>query len=140
MKVFLGGTCNESTWRQELILLLEIGYFDPVVEDWDEKAYQNELRERKECDFCLYVLTPKMTGFYSIAEVVDDSNKRPERTVFCVLEEDNDMVFDVGQLKSLEAIKKMVKVNGGKVFLNLTDVADYLNEKEDSIPNRKERC
>ena len=33
-KVFLGGTCNESTWRNELIPLLEnagVEYFNPVV-------------------------------------------------------------------------------------------------------------
>lgn len=32
-KVFLSGTCNESTWRDELIKLLEIDYFNPVVKD-----------------------------------------------------------------------------------------------------------
>ena len=33
-KVFLGGTCNGSTWREELIPILEINYFNPVVSDW----------------------------------------------------------------------------------------------------------
>lgn len=33
--------------------------------------------------------TPKMTGTYSIAEVIDDSNKRPDKTVFCILEFDD---------------------------------------------------
>jgi len=32
-KVFLGGTCNESTWRDELIPMLEIDYFNPVVDE-----------------------------------------------------------------------------------------------------------
>ena len=40
---------------------------------------EEEIKQRAECDFCLYVITPKMTGVYSIAEVVDDSNKRPEQ-------------------------------------------------------------
>lgn len=30
-RVFLGGTCNESTWRDELIKKLKIDYFNPVV-------------------------------------------------------------------------------------------------------------
>ena len=34
MKIFLGGTCNESTWRDELIPNLTIDYFNPVVKDW----------------------------------------------------------------------------------------------------------
>jgi hypothetical protein len=41
-KVFLGGTCNESTWRTELIGMLNgIDYFNPVVDDWTP-AHQDE--------------------------------------------------------------------------------------------------
>ena len=40
--VFLGGTCNNSTWRDKLIPLLKIDYFNPVVEDWTEEAQQIE--------------------------------------------------------------------------------------------------
>lgn len=128
MKVFLGGTCNESTWRDQLIPLLKIDYFNPVVDDWDEKAYQQELYERKSCDFVLYVITPKMTGVYSIAEVVDDSNKQPDKTLFCFVNDDETHKFDTGQIKSLEAVNKMVNKNGGKTFFNLTQIADYLNQ------------
>ena len=74
-KVFLGGTCNDSRWREELIEKLKIDYFNPVVENWDRRAQAIELHERNICDFCLYVITPKMTGVYSIAELIDDSNK-----------------------------------------------------------------
>ena len=34
MKVFLGGTCAESKWREKLIPLLKCDYFNPVVDDW----------------------------------------------------------------------------------------------------------
>lgn len=126
-KVFLGGTCNESTWRDILIDKLYINYFNPVVEDWTEECYKEELRQREICDYCLYVITPKMTGAYSIAEVVDDSNKRPEKTIFCFLESDEDKDFSLGQIKSLDKVGTMVENNGGKYFSNLDDVADYLN-------------
>lgn len=126
-KVFLGGTCNESSWREELIEQLKIDYFNPVVPDWTEEDYKRELKERKECDYCLYVITPKMTGVYSIAEVIDDSNKRPEKTIFCFLKEDENKRFDNGQIKSLDKVGEMVKINGGKYFKNLKEVADYLN-------------
>jgi len=126
-KVFLGGTCNNSTWRGELIPLLEIDYFNPVVTDWDSAAQERELRERETCDYVLYCITPKMTGVYSIAEVVDDSNKRPEKTLFLFLEKDEDVEFDKGQLKSLAAVGDLVKRNGGSVFSSLSDIAMYLN-------------
>lgn len=130
-KVFLGGTWNESEWRDKLIPRLKIDYFNPIVPDWTEEAYQEELYQRELCDYCLYVITPMMTGVYSIAEVVDDSNKRPEKTIFCFLKEDwegNDRKdFTVGQIKSLKKVGEMVRNNGG-VFLNtLGEVANYLN-------------
>ena len=49
-KVFLGGTCNESTWRDGLIEILEIDYFNPVVDDWTEECYREELRQRDSID------------------------------------------------------------------------------------------
>lgn len=129
-KVFLGGTCNESTWRDKLIPKLKIDYFNPVVEDWTPECQEREEKEKDICQFLLYVITPRMTGVYSIAEVVDDSNKRPKRTVFCMLEKDDDKTFDKGQLKSLEQVKKMVENNGAIVCKSLDEVADFLNTKK----------
>jgi len=132
-KVFLGGTCNESNWRELLIPKLNIDYFNPVVEDWTPECMQEELRQRKLCDYVLYVITPLMTGVYSIAEVIDDSNKQPEKTIFCYLCEDtNDYSghdhFFSGQIKSLDAVGEMVVRNGGIFLKSLDDVAKYLNK------------
>jgi hypothetical protein len=43
MKVFLGGTCNESTWREKLIPMLKIDYFNPVVKDWKLEIKEKDL-------------------------------------------------------------------------------------------------
>lgn len=126
-KVFLGGTCNESLWRSELIKMLQIDYFNPVVPDWTEECCREELRQRDICDYCLYVITPKMTGVYSVAEAIDDSNKPPSKTLFCVLREDDGMAFSQGQMKSLEKVAEMVDRNGGYTFDSLSKVADFLN-------------
>ena len=136
-RVFLGGTCNESLWRDKLIPMLKIDYFNPVVDDWTEECMIEERKQREICDFCLYVITPLMTGVYSIAEVIDDSNKRPNRTVFCFLDEDYvnainkegvlRKTFDYAQQKSLNQVGKMVERNGGKYFKTLAEVAEYLN-------------
>jgi hypothetical protein len=123
-KVFLGGTCNNSQWRDNLILTLNIDYFNPVVDDWTPECQQREVKERETADYVLYTVTKEMAGVYSIAEAVDDSNKRPEKTVFCVLKDG----FDEGQLRSLDAVAQMVQRNGGKVFDNLKEVAEYLNK------------
>ena len=136
-KVFLGGTCNNSTWRDKLISLLKIDYFNPVVDDWTPECQDEEIRQRELCDYCLYTITPKMTGVYSIAEVVDDSNKRPEKTILCVLDEDDENIFSESQIKSLKQVKEMVKNNGANVFDSLEDIASFLNKtnKNDLIEN-----
>lgn len=41
-KVFLGGTVNGSDWRDKLIKILDIDYFNPVVDDWTEDDYKEE--------------------------------------------------------------------------------------------------
>ena len=85
-----------------------------------------EVRQRETCDFVLYTITPRMTGVYAIAEVVDDSNKRPERTVFCVLQRDGDLEFTPGQLRSLSQVAAMVERNGGCFCYDLAEVARWL--------------
>jgi len=133
-KVFLGGTCNGSSWRDEIITLLcerGIKWFDPVVENWTETNIAQEIQEREEiCNFVLYTITPKMTGVYSIAEVVDDSNKRPDKTILVLLRNDEGLCFSKEQWKSLNAVSNMVAHNGGAVFGDLKSAVAYINNKQ----------
>lgn len=129
MKVFLGGTTSNSRWRELLIPMLEINYFNPVVKRWTKEHKHIEEQQKKECDFLLYVIT-RTYSMYSIAEVVDDSNKRPEKAIFCMLNEkmpNGQMAFTNSNLNRLDAIGKIVSNNGGKYFTSLDDVATYLN-------------
>ncbi len=112
--VFLGGTCNGSQWRDDLIPSLKISHYNPVVPNWTPECQAEELKQRETCDICLYCITPKMTGIYSIAEAVDDSNKRPKKVVFAVLEIDGEQSFTVHQVKSLKQTAKMIESNGGR--------------------------
>ena len=135
-KIFLGGTCNNSTWREKLIPMLTIDYFNPVVDDWTPDCMAEEIKQREGCDYVLYVITPEMLGVYSIAEVADDSNKRPEKTIFCFLTEPiigvgGTKFFDAAQTKSLNAVGEMINENGGKWCTTLGDVANYVNKTEE---------
>lgn len=127
--VFLGGTTASSSWRGDLIPKLKIKYFNPVVKDWSKEAQENELKQRKIADYVLYVITAKMEGDYSIAEAIDDSNKQPNKTIFCYLKDDDGKKFNETQIKSLDMVKRMVKENGGQVFDNLNDIAKFLNKE-----------
>ncbi len=130
-KVFLGGTTPSSDpmygWRGELIPQLKIESFNPVVDDWTPAHIDNEIKQRNLCDYCLYVITPEMKGVYAIAEVVDDSNKKPEKTILCVLDSANGARFTEGEMRSLASVGKMVEMNGGKFLTSLNTVAEFLN-------------
>jgi len=136
-KVFLGGTCNNSEWREALIPLLEIDYFNPVVPDWTPECMAEEQKQRKECDICLYVITPMMLGSYAIAEVVDDSHIRPERTVFVVLDREGKMAFSAAQLSSLYEVGAMIVRNGGFFFKGLPSTAKFLNVYDPELETKK---
>lgn len=141
VKVFLGGTCNGSTWRNQLIPMLKIDYFNPVVEDWTEEHMIEERLQREACDYCLYVITPAMKGVFSVAEAVEDSVKRPQKTIFCTLSVDTRfnaetqtyqiLNFDKEQLYSLRQVSEMIQRNGGQVFDSLSDIAVYLNKSKE---------
>ena len=128
MKVFLGGTMNDSTWRVELISDLKIDFFNPIVDIWDENAQLNEIKEKELCDFLLFVITPLMTGVYSIAEVVDASNKTPEKTILCVMESDDGKEWTKSQRSSLNAVENLVHSNGAFVFKSLEETTSFLNQ------------
>ena len=124
MKVFLGGTCSGYKWRDDLIPMLNCDYYNPIVKNWSEEDSLREVHGRETADYVLYVITSGMKGVYSIAEIIDDSNKRPEKTIVCVLYDN----IDEQMSKSLGATLNLAKSNGATVLNSLEDIASFLNE------------
>lgn len=126
-KVFLGGTCAGPDWREYVKSKLKIPYFDPIVKNWNREAQEEESRQKLICKYNLYVITPYMKGCYSIAEMVDDSNKIPDDTIVCILTKYKDKEFGLHEKKSFDMILRLLKLNGTKVFTNLDDTINYIN-------------
>lgn len=136
METFLGGTVNNSNWRDYIMDRLDklgLKYFNPVVDEWDENAQQLEIEKRNTCDILLYVISPKMTGVYSIAESVFDAVTRPEKTIFCVLENDDNNEWTEHQYKSLKMTKELIKDCGAYVATDLDDVVSYIQYKNNNL-------
>lgn len=125
MKVFLGGTCSGYKWRNVLIPLLKCDYYNPIVKNWSEEDRLREVHERETSDYVLYVITSGMKGVYSIAEIIDDSNKRPYKTIVCVLFDGIDKQMG----HSLQAVLKLAESNGAVICNSIKEVADYLNQR-----------
>ena len=122
-KVFLGGTCNESTWRDELIPMLEMDYFNPVVSDWNLDAQEIEEVAKELCEYKLFTITKEIRGVYSIAEMVEEGIKNGSKTIVCILLEG----FDKARGRSLVAVARLLRKYDVKIFHELKLVADYLN-------------
>ena len=111
---FLGGTCAETTWRNELMPLLDqmgVDYFNPVVEDWTPECQAIEEQEKNvKCNVHLYVITPEMQGTYSIAEIIHSAHlaniygTSVDKVIFVVQESDK---WQKHELKSLKAVMTM---------------------------------
>lgn len=126
MKVFLGGTCNNSTWRDALIPRLKelgIDYFNPVVEDWTPACQLEEENQKMfECDVQLYHITSAMTGVFSIAEAVYGATL----SNLCIFSIDA-KGFTAGQLKSLKATGDLIERIGGTFSKNESDLDGIVN-------------
>jgi hypothetical protein len=138
--VFLGGTCSGSEWRKDLISKFNksVTYFNPEkpIGTWTQEDEEEENRYKKTCEYMLFVITPKMEGFYSIAEVVESSFKKPGKTIFCVLYTDDGKSFSIAQEKSLKATGRLLQNNKAIVEDSLDKVAYFFNNPK-SKPKRR---
>ena len=61
------------------------------------------------------------------AEVVDDSNKRSRKTIFCNLYRNNGTQESNMMSNSLYVVEQLLRRNNIKIFHTSDDVANYLN-------------
>jgi len=135
-RIFLGGTCADTTWRNELIEQLKncsVEWFNPVVEDWTPECQLIEEDEKNhKCNVHLYVITKEMMGTYSIAEIIHSAHlanmygTSVDLCVFCVLDEGT---WQKHERKSFDAIMKLANNIAPhnsicKYVTNMNEVAD----------------
>lgn len=128
----MGGTCCGTTWRDELIPMIKgIDYFNPVVKDWTPECIEEEYRQKNLCNMQVYVITPRMKGVFSIAEIIESTYTKNTATFVCVLNEDvdqngNKITFDEGQKRSLNAVVELADSNGAICCKDLKELAEKI--------------
>lgn len=127
-RVFLGGTIGEKSWRNPLIDFLKkqnIPYFDPVLpetQDWNEKARENEEKQKQDCGIHFYLITPEMRGVYSIAEITQSSNTEDVITIACFVKKFNGLEFEETIYKNFHSVAELlIKNKDTYVFFELSD-------------------
>lgn len=128
--IFLGGTTDSKykDWRKEYIIKLKTEYelFNPVVDEWNEEAKEREDIVKETADILLFYICGN--SLYSIAELVDCSNKCPERTVV-VFDKEEMLKDNTIHWKNVIAIMELVTLNKAIVFENKKDSIDYLMKR-----------
>lgn len=128
MNVFLIQTDQSQRWRNILKKNTTIVFYDPATAENQATTISLELlhEQRERCDYLLYVITPQLSDLDIISQLVDDSNKHPDKTLFCFTETEGDKKFNTHQIKSLKAIGNMINNNGAKWIEGLENVASFL--------------
>jgi len=135
--VFLGGTINGSNWRQRLIEKLKVNYFDPVVSDWNPDHRRTEEMAKSAAALLVYAITPKQTGFYTIAEMTHAVFGDLRRVAILILDEDDGVLYEEHQQASISAIKELLHQRIDlNLFDNVDELAHHLNKQlEPPEPN-----
>lgn len=126
MKIYL----HNSLRKTGLDELLQQQIKAEVSLPLDEKGTESPERYvelKKECDLYLYVMSPAIESFDVVVDAIDDSNKHPAKTMFYYYPSDKDKAYTPHQVKSLDAVGKMVRMNGGKWFESENEMLQYIN-------------
>ena len=142
--IFLGGTTNGSTWRNEFIQLVSeinpnLKYFNPVVPNWTQECIDLENFVKAHATYHVYVLTPRLVGYYSIAEMVESVHTSGKKVFFYIQEEDvddsgNPFKWQLGPRNSLTVIGNLLKSHGAIEAKNMNDLVSKISDDFNKTP------
>merc|ERR1711974_425277 len=73
--VFLGGSCNPTSWRKEQVIPIlkesNIPFYDPQIDNWSDPAVPIEAQAKQLADVLLFVLDTQTLAMASMVEVAE---------------------------------------------------------------------
>ena len=118
----------ESGWIERIKPLLSKDF--KICDSFDEYTTLFGDNSNEVADFIVRCITPKMTGFNQIVNLVFDSYEFPDNTIFIMLKTEFGSKFTDKQWATLEEIvDTVVNANGANTFLTLEAAANYINNK-----------
>jgi citrate lyase synthetase len=120
-KTTMKTTANSLRKQQMKVKLHADSHCAPVKSMVEQSTHVNWLpistgQSTDKTILTLYVISPKQLSGNKlptcIGALIDDSNKKPKQTLFCYIKEEDNLSFTPHQIKSLDAIGKMIRDNG----------------------------
>lgn len=73
--VFLGGSCNPTTWRADIAIPVlgraGVSFYNPQTEDWSPELVQAEARAKAAAGTCLFVIDAQTRAIASMLEAAE---------------------------------------------------------------------
>ena len=73
--VFLGGSCNPTTWRRDIAIpALEsanVPYYNPQIDDWSPDLIEAEARAKRDATHFLWIIDGKTRAIASMVEATE---------------------------------------------------------------------
>ena len=108
-RIFLGGSCNPTTWRKDIAIPLltahNVPFFNPQVDDWDPSLVVMEAQAKAEAPVLLFVIDSATRAIASMIEVVELISEG-----YCIVVVIHEIVAGVevaGQIPSAAEIKDL---------------------------------
>lgn len=114
--VFLGGSCNPTTWRRDIAIPIleeaQVKYFNPQVDEWFEELIQIESRAKETAKIVLIVIDNLTRSIVCIHEAVEHIC-RGRRVVLVVEDIQKGTVVEGSEISDAE----MADLNGARECL-----------------------
>lgn len=116
-KIYLGGTRNNSIWRDELIPFLErnkIEYFNPVV--------NSKEKEKDICNIHLYVITKEQNRVYDFVEAYESTCHNNKIVIFKIISKD----MPKKKLQDIKKVAELISYRGGIIVSSYHKLYDII--------------
>ncbi|MCA9357213.1 nucleoside 2-deoxyribosyltransferase domain-containing protein [Candidatus Nomurabacteria bacterium] len=124
-QVFLGGSCDPTTWRQDIAMPMfdnaGVAYYNPQVADWHSGLMALEAAAKEESNILLFVIDGQTRAIASILESVEYT--MAGRKVVLVINQVPDGTVIAGQVVT------------GRELKDLNRAREYLGELADRHDN-----
>ncbi|GAB5358334.1 hypothetical protein AAMO2058_000448500 [Amorphochlora amoebiformis] len=114
-KVFLGGSCNPTTWRADIVIpKLErhgIPYYNPQVDEWTPELVPIEAKAKDEAGLLFFVIDGATNAVASMMEVVEYASSG--RQIVCVIRD----IEENSKLGKLIGKTTLKDLNRGRAYV-----------------------
>ena len=160
-KVFLGGSCNPTTWRQDeaipILAAAGVSFFNPQVDNWSQELVLIESLIKANCETLLFVIDCQTRAIASMIEaseyicsgrdvvlvvknMPDSSSSAPRAQQAQVNNEllGPEQVRDLNRARSY--VTDVAQRHGLDVFTNVGLACEYIVTKRKEKEKKEEQC